>query len=137
MRVLWALAHNLESASKRMHQRLGVTGPQRLVVRWVGHQNTMTAGELARTLHVHPSSLTGTLRRLETAKLLRRKPDPLDRRRAVLSLTARGKLLNGQRTGSIESVVERALKRISDSDLRATERVLQAVVTELEADRGG
>ena len=97
----------------------------------------MTAGELARTLHVHPSSLTGTLRRLETAKLLRRKPDPLDRRRAVLSLTARGKLLNGQRTGSIESVVERALKRISDSDLRATERVLQAVVTELEADRGG
>lgn len=95
----------------------------------------MTAGELARTLHVHPSSLTGTLRRLEAARMLRREPDPHDRRRAVLSLTARGKRMNGQRTGSIESVVERALRRVSDSDLRATERVLQTVVTALEADK--
>jgi DNA-binding MarR family transcriptional regulator len=67
--------------------------------------------------------------------LLRREPDPHDRRRAVLTLTARGKRLNGQRTGSIEAVVERALRRISDSDLRATERVLQTMVAELEADR--
>ena len=95
----------------------------------------MTAGELARTLHVHPSSLTGTLRRLETARLLRREPDPHDRRRAMLSLTMRGKRLNGQRTGSIEAVVERALRRVADSDLRATERVLQTIVTELEGDK--
>ncbi|MDQ2645160.1 MAG: MarR family transcriptional regulator [Myxococcota bacterium] len=118
-----------------MHQRLGVTGPQRLVVRWVGHRNTMTAGEVARTLHVHPSSLTGTLRRLQSAKLLRREADPRDRRRAVLSLTARGKRLNGQRTGSIEAVVEGALRRVPNGDLRAAERVLQAVVTALEKDR--
>lgn len=95
----------------------------------------MTAGEVARTLHVHPSSLTGTLRRLESAKLLRREADPRDRRRAVLSLTARGKRLNGQRTGSIEAVVERALRRVANSDLRAAERVLQAVVTALEDAR--
>ena len=54
---------------------------------------------------------------------------------AMLSLTMRGKRLNGQRTGSIEAVVERALRRVADSDLRATERVLQTIVTELEGEK--
>src|SRR5689334_19354149 len=94
MRLLWAVAHGLESTSKRMLATLGVTGPQRLVLRLVGHCGSVSAGELARTLHIHPSSLTGMLRRLEQAGLLRRKRDPADGRRAVLSLTASGKRLN-------------------------------------------
>ena len=33
MRMLWALDHALQSASKRMEANFGLTGPQRLVVR--------------------------------------------------------------------------------------------------------
>jgi DNA-binding MarR family transcriptional regulator len=40
---------------------VGVTGPQRLVLRVVGLFPGMSAGELATVLRVHPSTLTGVL----------------------------------------------------------------------------
>ena len=65
MRALWAVDHALRSASKRMKNRVGLTGPQRLAVRIVGRFPNATAGEITKVLHVHPSTLTGILARLE------------------------------------------------------------------------
>ena len=134
MRLLWAVAHGLESTSKRMLATLGVTGPQRLVLRLVGHLGTTSAGELARALHIHPSSLTGMLRRLEEAGLLRRKRDPADGRRAVLSLTPSGKRLNSRGRGTVEFIVDRALGAATKEDVRAAERMLQLLAAAFEAD---
>jgi hypothetical protein len=36
MRLLWAVDHGLHSTSKRMNTSIGVTGPQRLVLRMTG-----------------------------------------------------------------------------------------------------
>jgi MarR family transcriptional regulator, organic hydroperoxide resistance regulator len=134
MQLLWAVAHGLESSSKRMHAELGVTGPQRLVLRIVGHYKRIAAGQLAEVLHIHPSSLTGMLKRLEEAELLRRESDPFDRRRALLALTKRGQRLNDQRDGTIESVVARALAKMSKERVGATKTVLKAIAAALEAD---
>lgn len=134
MQLLWAVAHGLESSSKRMHAELGVTGPQRLVLRIVGHYKRIAAGQLADVLHIHPSSLTGMLKRLEEAELLRRESDPFDRRRALLALTKRGQRLNDQRDGTIESVVARALAKMSKERVGATKTVLKAIAAALEAD---
>src|SRR5206468_4578402 len=57
MRLLWAVDHALQSASKRMEATFGVTGPQRLVVRIVGRFPGIAAGRVAQILHVHPSTL--------------------------------------------------------------------------------
>ena len=65
MRLLWAVDHGLQRRSKRMAATLGVTGPQRLVIRIVGRFPGISAGRLASILHLHPSTLTGILRRLE------------------------------------------------------------------------
>jgi DNA-binding MarR family transcriptional regulator len=132
MRLLWAVTHELESASKRMHAVLGVTGPKRLVLRIVGHHGRISAGDLAEVLHIHPSSLTGMLRRLEEAELLRRESDPFDRRRALLELTRRGIRLNGQREGTIEAAVAKALAKMSKDRVSATKAVLRAIAAELE-----
>lgn len=130
MRLLWAVAHGLESKSKSMHATLGITGPQRLVVRLVGHHGKLSAGELARVMHIHPSSLTGMLRRLTQMGLLKRSRDPLDARRAVLALTARGRRFNADKSGTVEAVVERALRSIGERDLRAAQRALQTLASE-------
>lgn len=132
MRLLWAVTHELESASKRMHARLGVTGPQRLVLRIVGHHGRISPGDLAEVLHVHPSSLTGVLRRLEEAELIRRESDPFDRRRALLGLTRRGMRLNDQREGTIEAAVAKTLSKMSKERVAATRSVLKAMAAALE-----
>jgi DNA-binding MarR family transcriptional regulator len=132
MQLLWAVVHGLERTSKRMTGDVGVTGPQRLVLRVVGLFPGMSAGDLAAILRVHKSTLTGVLQRLVAQRLLHRVDDPRDRRRAILRLTRRGLRANAVRSGTVEAAIEEALKGISDVDRRATRRVLERLARHLE-----
>jgi DNA-binding MarR family transcriptional regulator len=131
MRLLWAVDHGLQSTSKRMEATLGVTGPQRLVVRLVGRFPGITAGTLAQILHVHPSTLTGVLKRLEKRGLLERKSDPLDGRKALFALTEAGRALDVPATGTVESAVQRVLSRMTRARILHTQDVLTALAEEL------
>ena len=132
MRLLWAVVHGLERISKRMAGDVGVTGPQRLVLRVVGLLPGISAGDLATVLHVHPSTLTGVLQRLVAQRLLARGDDPTDRRRAVLRLTKRGTRVNATRQGTVEAAIALALRGVSDWDRMATKRVLEQLAVHLE-----
>lgn len=132
MRMLWAVDHALQSTSKRMEASFGLTGPQRLVVRIVGRFPGIAAGRVAEILHVHPSTLTGILKRLELRGTLQRKPDPRDARRALLTLTAKGRKLDVVRTGTVEQAVRRVLAKDPEKAAAAQE-VLAALSEELDA----
>jgi MarR family transcriptional regulator, organic hydroperoxide resistance regulator len=136
MRLLWGVAHALDRTSKRMNQQLGVTGPQRLVLRVVGLFPGLSAGELAHILHVHPSTLTGVLQRLIEQRLLERTTAESDRRRAQLRLTSKGKRINQVTSGTVEAAVGRALKRASARDRAAAQRLF-AVLTDALAPPDG
>jgi DNA-binding MarR family transcriptional regulator len=131
MRVLWALDHELQSASKRMEARLGVTGPQRLAVRIVGCYPGISAGQLSRILHLHPSTLTGILKRLVDRELVERWTDPQDARRVLLRLTARGRAVDGKRNGTIEAAVRRALAALDRRALGSAREVFAAITRQL------
>ena len=129
MQLLWAMVHALERTSKRMAADVGVTGPQRLVLRVVGLAPQVSPGELAAVLHVHPSTLTGVLERLVSQRLLTRVSDPGDRRRARLTLTAKGVRINAVQQGTAEAAVSDALVAITASERGAAKRVLQRLTT--------
>jgi MarR family transcriptional regulator, organic hydroperoxide resistance regulator len=131
MQLLWAITHGLQTTSKRMTRDLGVTGPQRLVLRVIGLFPGASPGTLARVLHVHPSTLTGVLQRLTTQGLLERTADPDDRRRSFLRLTARGTRVNAMGRGTVEAAVRRALQQVSDADRAATHRVFTVLAEQL------
>jgi DNA-binding MarR family transcriptional regulator len=135
MQLLWAVVHGIEKTSKRMIDTVGVTGPQRLVLRVIGLFPNVSAGDLAAVLHVHPSTLTGVLRRLIARRLLRRGHDPRDRRRAVLRLTAGGSRIDGATEGTIEAAVVKALQGVTAQDRAATGRVLERLKECLEDGR--
>jgi DNA-binding MarR family transcriptional regulator len=132
MRSLWALDHAFQSASKRMETRAGVTAPQRLVVRIVGRFPGISAGEVAEILHLHPSTLTGVLKRLEARGVVIRSADPRDGRRALLALTARGRKIDALRTGTIEAAVGRVLKDVPDATVRSARELADRLATELD-----
>ena len=131
MRALWALDHALQSASKRMEARVGVTAPQRLVVRIVGRFPGISAGEVAEILHVHPSTLTGVLKRLEARKVILRRVDPGDARRHLLALTARGRDLDALRSGTIEAVVRQVLRDLPPEAVRSARTLAEALTAAL------
>jgi DNA-binding MarR family transcriptional regulator len=135
MQVLWAVVHGLETSSKHMAVDIGVTGPQRLVLRIVGLVPGVSAGDLAAILRVHPSTLTGVLHRLVRERLLRRVKDPRDRRRAVLHLTTGGRRVNALTRGTVEAAVAATLRDVGARDRLAAMRVLERLATHLQAGR--
>lgn len=137
MQCLWAVDHALQSLSKRMWRQLGLTGPQRLVLRILGARPGLTPGELAAVLHIHPSTLTGILQRLEALRLVRRTVERRDRRRVNLRLTAAGQALDRPMPGTIEAAVRRALRGASPAAVAATVRLLSAMAGELQATAAG
>jgi MarR family transcriptional regulator, organic hydroperoxide resistance regulator len=136
MRLMWGLNHALTQTSKRMQRTLGVTGPQRLVVRIVGQRPGISAGALARVLHVHPSTLTGVLKRLRARGAIERTSDPRDTRRALFRLSRKGLDLDTVRIGTAEARVRAALASLPEDDVTAAARVLGQLARALSQDPG-
>src|SRR4029079_3203081 len=110
LRLLWSIEHGLQSVSKRMESEIGITGPQRLVLRVVGRFPGLSAGELAHIVRLHPSTITGILQRLVAKGLLDRRRDPKDTRRARLRLKPQATAHTRVSRGTVEKAVTEALE---------------------------
>lgn len=135
MRLLWSVEHGLQSTSKRMEATLGITGPQRLVLRIVTAHPGLSAGELARIVHLHPSTITGILQRLIRKGLLRRERDRRDTRRIRLHSQAAAKGYVVASSSTVESAVTRALAHIPRHRVHHAREVLAAIAKALTDDR--
>jgi MarR family transcriptional regulator, organic hydroperoxide resistance regulator len=134
LRLLWSIEHGLQRLSKRMNAELGVTGPQRLVLRVVGRFPGISAGELAHVLRLHPSTITGILQRLVDRGLLERTRHPHDSRRARLHLKRQAHAFTQTSSGTVEQAVKRALKRTGASSAEAARSLLTALAEQLDGD---
>lgn len=135
----WRVKHGMERLSNRMMRELGVTGPQRLMVRCIGKFAGASAAELSELLHLDPGTVSAMLRKLESRGLIMRRTDPRDRRRATIVLTAAGKRIDRATPQTVEATVERCLRTLAPDDVEATMRVLALLAEALEraADHEG
>jgi DNA-binding MarR family transcriptional regulator len=132
MRLIWAVDHALQKASKRMGSTLGVTGPQRLVIRIVSRFPGLPAGRIAELLHVHPSTLTGVLKRLERQGLIRRRSDPKDGRRTLVGITVKGRAIEAAASGTVEAAVQTVLTGATAGQIEGARGVLARLAEALE-----
>jgi DNA-binding MarR family transcriptional regulator len=132
LQVVWSLEHALERASKRMEDAIGVSGPQRFALRLIGGYPGLGAGQLAAVLHLHPSTVTGMVQRLESRGLVRREQHAHDGRRMHLYLTPAGRRVNRPGTqGTVEHAVRRTLAHCDAAQRRTTAAVLDRFRDEL------
>ena len=135
MRLLWGIEHGLQSTSKRMEAKLGITGPQRLVLRIVSQFPGVAPGELARIVRLHPSTITGVVQRLVTKGYLSRELDPSDSRRVRLRIRDAAKKYTQRPGGTVEGAIARALARVPKTQMRHARHVLSAIAAALEEDQ--
>lgn len=132
LQTVWQLEHALERASKRMEDTMGISGPQRFALRMIGARPGITAGELAGVLHLHPSTVTGIVQRLESRKLVKRSANELDGRVAHLHLTPGGSKVNKPAgKGTIERAARTALTRCPMAQQKATTAMMAEFAAEL------
>lgn len=127
MRLLWSIEHGLQKRSKWMGAQIGLTGPQRLVLRMVGQFPGISAGELAHLLRLHPSTITGILQRLVKRRLLRRERDAGDSRRARLFATEAARSYTRRARGTVGETVRRTLAAAGPRHVRGARAVLEAL----------
>lgn len=131
MQVLWALAHALEARSKRMQRDIGVTGPQRLLLRVIGESPGCAPGVAARRLSLNPGTVSRLVSGLERSGLVRREMDSVDGRKQRLLLTSRGKTLNGHHRGTVEAAVRDTLAAADPSEVRLARKFIRRLTESL------
>ena len=118
------LAHELRETLGRVVRRLraepGPAVPQLTVLGRLDREGPASVSDLATSEHMRPQSMAQTVRDLEEAGLVSRRPDPDDRRRAFVELTAPGREVLRATRERRETWLTQAL----DRDLDAGERAL-------------
>jgi MarR family transcriptional regulator, organic hydroperoxide resistance regulator len=133
LRLLWSIEHGLQRMSKRMETELGITGPQRLVLRVVGRFPGLSAGELAHIVRLHPSTITGILQRLVARGLIDRSRDPGDSRKARLRLKRGAFAFTKVSPGTVEQAVTQVLRRVGASNVKVARKVLSELAQQFDA----
>ena len=134
MRRMWAVDHEMQRVSKRMVERIGLTAPQRLAVRFIGRHSGVTLGELAALLHLHAGTVTGIVRRLEELELVVQTRGTEDTRRRHVALTAKGRQIDRRQKGTVEAAVRRVASTITADELATAARVMDALAKHLAAE---
>lgn len=76
--------------SKRLERESGLTGPQLLVLQFIGHSPEATTGAIAREISLSQATVTSIVDRLERKSLVQRIRSTHDKRRVIVSLTESG-----------------------------------------------
>jgi DNA-binding MarR family transcriptional regulator len=93
-----------------------------------------SVSDLAAAERVRPQSMAQTVGDLEADELVERKPDPDDRRRALVILTAAGKNRIEADRRAREGWLVKAFEEMPEADLAAIERTLEILRRVADAD---
>ncbi len=90
MIALRKIIQAIDMNSKKLVKRVGLTGPQLVILQEISNLGEVTAGEVARAVSLSQATLTGILERMEKRGLLSRQRSEQDKRRVMVRITDRG-----------------------------------------------
>jgi DNA-binding MarR family transcriptional regulator len=129
------LAHELRETLGRLVRRLraepGPTTRHMTVLSRLDRHGPSSTSDLAAAERMRPQSMAQTVRYLEETGLVSRRPDPGDRRRAFLELTAAGRDQLTATRARRESWLAQALERELDDHERKLLREALALLRRL------
>jgi DNA-binding MarR family transcriptional regulator len=123
---LWDLVYAYDAAFDRAAQDAGLTAAQACLLTCLS-KGSCTMGDLATELVCDASNVTQLVGRLEARGLVRREPDPDDRRARRVSITAAGR----RQRRAIEQVFTFPAERIghlSDAEQRQLRELLEKLM---------
>lgn len=124
----------MAQALKERIEALGVVPGQFAQLLALYEQDGLTQAELCERVRIEQPTMASTLNRMERDGLIRRVPDPADRRRARVMLTTQARRLEGDLVSAARGVNSAATRGLSDGEVAALMRTIAQVIDNLEAD---
>jgi len=91
MIALRKIIQALDLNSKQLVKRVGLTGPQLVILQEIAHLGEVSIGEIAQAVSLRQATVTGILERMEKRGLIMRRRSEHDKRRVMVSITDDGK----------------------------------------------
>lgn len=112
----------------------GLTAGEARTLFYVWRQPGQRQAVLAETMYVEPMTLVGYLDSLEKAGLIRRCPDPTDKRAKLIELTPDSDPLLERIGSALQSVRSKAMAEVPEENRKALETLLQTMKDSLLQD---
>jgi DNA-binding MarR family transcriptional regulator len=119
--------------SRSLVQRVGLTGPQLLLLKELAEGGDATVGELARAVHLSQATVTGVLDRLEAKGLAQRRRSVEDRRKVVVSATAEALGVLADAPPMLQEDFERRFAMLAEWEQTQILASLQRIASLMEA----
>ena len=123
--AFWSVARQLREASHESLAPWDVTPAQLRALRVLRHHGRLRLSELSDHLHIAARSGTEVTDALDTRRLVRRRPDPADRRATLVELTEQGEGVLGAIHEARATGAERVFDRLSQTDRAHLARILR------------
>lgn len=136
LRVLQAfrrIIRAIDLHSRKLAADHNITTPQLVALNVIASQVPLFTSELARHMHLSPSTVVGIIDRLESKDLIRRQRSRSDRRRVHLELTEAGRALVGAAPSPLQDRLVAALRTLPDAEQKEIALVLEKIVALMEA----
>jgi DNA-binding MarR family transcriptional regulator len=129
------IVHGLRESSRLAEREVGLSGAQLFVLHTLSDTPSISVNELAARTHTHQSSVSTVVSRLVERGLVKRSRSGHDRRRAVLSLSARGARLAGMAPDMPQERLVHAIASLSAARRRMLSTALGALAAAMQGDR--
>lgn len=126
----------LRLAAVQTHAQTGISAAQLFVLSQLADRGTLSIKELAQATMTDRSSVADVVDRLAQRRLLRRSPDPADRRRAVVRLTPAGRALLKRAPAAPTKLLLDGLAGLNQREIRALSTTLVRLCEELGLNEG-
>lgn len=126
------IMRSVEMYSKKLSSHHQVTGPQLVCLLTIGQHQPIIASQIAKHVHLSPSTVVGVLDRLEEKDLIARERDQTDRRKVYLNLTEKGSRLASQAPSPLQDQLTQALRSLSPLEQSSIALALEKIAALME-----
>ncbi|MBN1591008.1 MAG: MarR family transcriptional regulator [Pirellulales bacterium] len=132
--ALRRITRAIDLHSRLLLKRCGLTAPQLAALRAIQRLGSISAGTLAREIHLGQATVTGILGRLESRGLVVRARGDRDRRSVLVELTPAGAELIAQAPSPLQERFRQELSRLQEWERTMILATLQRIAAMMDAD---
>jgi len=120
--------------SRQVLRDFGVSGPQIWALRTIDEGGVASMGDLAQRMHLHLSTVSGIIDRLESAGHVKRERSSADARVMDLRLTSQGRAVLAKAPEPPRSKAARGLQRLSPNELDRVHAALRLIARAMDVE---
>jgi DNA-binding MarR family transcriptional regulator len=124
----------IDLQSRRLVDEFGLTGPQLVTLEAAAELGPVSAGALAKAVHLSRPTLTGILDRLERRAFITRERDQRDRRSWTVTVTAAGHKILEKTPSLLQDRFRSELAKLEEWEQTLTLGTLQRIASMMEAE---